>query len=148
GGEARPRRIGHLRELAASGVAVEQAPLLIAGTQVNAVYLGIDVAVDHEQVAPGVVVKIQKSDAPAQVFGVRAQAGGEGHVGEGTVGVVAIEGGRVVGEVGFANIGIAVAVVVRNCHSHACLFAAVVVVGSARVDGGVDERAVAIVAVE
>src|SRR5260370_27944300 len=79
---------------------------------------------------------------------MEAKAGGEGGVVKSAIAVVAIERSGVVGEIGFENIELAVAVVVGNGGTHAGLFAAVVIEGSASGHGEVGEGSVAIVVIE
>src|SRR5258708_36194190 len=79
---------------------------------------------------------------------MEAKDGGEGGVVKSAIAVVAIECSGVVGEIGFENIEIAVAVVVGNGGTHAGLFAAVVIEGSASGHGEIGEGSVAIVVIE
>src|SRR5258708_30935016 len=79
---------------------------------------------------------------------MEAKDGGEGGVVKSAIAVVAIECSGVVGEIGFENIEIAVAVVVGNGGTHAGLFAAVVIEGSASGHGEIGEGSVAIVGIE
>src|SRR5260370_17943742 len=79
---------------------------------------------------------------------MEAKAGGEGGVVKSAIGVVAIERSGVVGEIGFENIELAVAVVVGNGGTHAGLFAAIVIEGSASGHGEIGEGSVAIVVIK
>src|SRR5580704_16807362 len=112
------------------------------------VYFGIDVAVDQQEIGPTVIVEIEKHGAPAEILGVQAEAGVKSDIVEGAIAVVAIERGSVVGEIGFENVQVAVAVEIRNGGTHASLFFSVFVESRARKDGYIGEGAVAIVVVE
>ncbi len=68
--------------------------------------------VNDEEIGPAVVVDVGEHGAPAEGIGVDGEACGEGHIGEGAVAVVVVEGGGVVGEVGLEEVEVAVAVVV------------------------------------
>ncbi len=96
----------------AAEVVVEEAGFAIEGAQLGGVNLGIDVAVDDEEVGPAVVVDVGEHGAPAEGVGVDGEACGVGLVGEGTVAVGVVEGGGVVGEIGFEDVEVAVTVVV------------------------------------
>ena len=97
---------------AVAEVVVEEARFAIEGAKIGGVDLGVDVAVDDEEIGPAVVVDVGEHGAPAERVGVDAEAGCEGYVGEGAIAVVVVEGGGVVGEVGLEDVERAVAVVV------------------------------------
>ena len=105
-------------------------------------------AVDDYEVGPTVVVDVGEHGSPAEGFGVNAEAGGKGGVGESAVGVVAVEGSGVVGEVGFEEVDATVSVVVGGSGAHACLLTAVFVEGYSGFGSDVGEGAVFVVAVE
>ena len=105
---------GNVGEGAVAIVVIEDARFLKGAAEMLAVDFGVDVAVDEKKIGPAVVVEIEKHGAPAEIFGVEAEAGGIGDVVEGAVAVVAIERRGVVGEIGFEDIELAVAVVVGD----------------------------------
>src|SRR5690348_12170805 len=79
---------------------------------------------------------------------MQAETGGEGRVGERAVAVVVVEGGGVVGEIGFEDVEIAVAIVVGHGRAHAGLGAPVLVEGGAGHHGHVGKGAIVVVVVE
>src|SRR6266446_9687980 len=105
-------------------------------------------AVHQQKVGPAIVVKIKKHGAPAKVSGTGAKTRGIGHVGKGSVAIIVIKRGGVVGEVRTEKIQIPIAIVICNRGAHARLLAAVDVVGHARKNTYVREGSVAIVLVE
>ena len=105
-------------------------------------------SVGEEEVGPAVVVDVGEHGSPAEGVGVDAEACRESHVGEGAVGIVVVEGGGVVGEVGLEEVEATVSVVVGGGSAHPGLLAAVFVEGDADVGGGVGEGSVAVVVVE
>src|SRR4051812_39026875 len=92
--------------------------------------LRVDVAVDLDDVRPAVVVAVDEAASPGDVAVVDADAGGEGHVGEGSVAVVVVEVAGIVGKVGFEDVEVAIAVVIAYGDAHAGLLVAVVAVGA------------------
>src|SRR5206468_4036184 len=105
-------------------------------------------AVHQQKIGPAVVVKIKKHGAPAKISGTGAKTRGVSYVGKGAIAIIVIERGGVVGEVRAEKIQIPIAIVICNRGAHACLLAAVDVVGHARKNTDVREGSVAIVAVE
>lgn len=93
--------------------------------------LGINMAVDLDDVGPAVVVIVDEAAAPRHVVAVYANAGCESDVAEGSIAVVVVQVARVVGEVGLEDVEPAIAVVVGYRNTHPSLFMAVVVVGAA-----------------
>src|SRR6185369_14802508 len=102
----------------------------------------------QQQVGPSVIVEVEEHGAPSQITRVQAEAGGEGHVVEGAVAVVAIQGGSVIGKIGLENIQPPVAVVIADGRSHSGLFTAVFVIRGASSDRYVGERPVAVVVIK
>src|ERR1700722_3144234 len=112
GGDAGGGIGGNVGEGAVTIVVIKDARFLESAAQMLAVDFRIDVAVDEEEIGPAVIVEVEEHGAPAEVFGVEAQAGGIGDVVESAVAVVAIESGGVVGEICFEDVELAVAVVI------------------------------------
>ena len=135
-------------ELAVAQIAVEEAGFAVGGAEFGGVDFGVDVAVDDQEVGPAVVVDVGEHGSPAEGVGVDAETGGEGGVGEGAVGIVAVEGCGVVGEVGLEEVDAAVSVVVGGGGAHAGLLAAVFVEGDSGFGSDVGEGAVFVVAIE
>ena len=139
------RNIG---ECAVAIVVIEDARLLKIAAEMILVHFGINVAVDKQQIGPAIVVKIQKHRAPAEILGVQTEAGGESHIVKVAIAIVAIERGSVVGEIGFENIELAVAVEIGDGRAHAGLLRAIFVEGRAGNDGDIGKRAIVIVVIE
>ena len=94
---------------------------------------GIDVAVDHEDVFPAVVVVVHESRSPAEKGnGVLCEARVVADVGEIGVAIVVIEDVVVVGEVGYEEVVAAVVIIVADGYSHGGYFASVLVEREAR----------------
>ena len=53
-------------------IAIDDLPLLVSGLGLQPLDLGIDVAVDEEQVEPAVVIEIEEPDAPPEPARVQA----------------------------------------------------------------------------
>ena len=100
-------------------VSIKQGPLSKGGAPVVLVHLGIDVAVDHHQVFPAVVVEVKKTNTPsdkrnshlrnARLVADFSKAG---------VPVIPIQSLVVVGEIGHRQIHEAVVQVVANRQTH------------------------------
>ena len=137
GGRGRDRRTETLRdvlEASVAEVAVDDLALLVARLGLEPLDLGIDVAVDEEEIEPAVVVEIDEADAPAEPARVEADAGGERAVVAEALAAVRVQRRGVAGEVGLEEIDRAVAVVVADRDAHAGLRLAVLAVGAAGLD--------------
>ncbi len=143
-----PGRSGNIAERSVAVVVIKNARLFVAAAQMLAVDFGIDVPVHQNQIGPAIVVEVEEHGSPAQILRVQAQSRGRGRIGKGAVAVVAVQRRSIVGEIGFENVEMAVAVVVGDGRAHACLLAPVFVEGGARGDGDVGEGSIMIVAVE
>jgi len=114
GGDARTGVGGNVGERAVSVVVIKDARFLEGAAEMLAVDFGVDVAVDEEEIGPAVVVEVEEHRAPAEIFGVEAEASGISNIVKSAVAIVAIESRGVVGEIGFENVEVAVAVVVGD----------------------------------
>jgi hypothetical protein len=113
------------------------------------VHLRVDVAVDHEEVEPAVVVVVEKAVAPADKGnGGLGDSGLVADVGKARVAVVVVEHLIVVAKVGDEKIEQAVVLVVARGNAHGGDLAAVLVQREARRVALVVEGAVALVDVE
>src|SRR5690348_12262813 len=101
---------GDVGESGIAVVVIKDARFLEGAAEMLAIDFWIDVAVGEEEIGPAVVIKVEEHGAPAEVFGVEAEAGGESNVVESAVAVVAVERGSVVREIGFEDVEVAVAV--------------------------------------
>src|SRR5712692_919412 len=128
-------------------VAIEKFALGVSGLGLQLFDLGIDVAVADQDVGPAVVVEIEKAASPAEIFGVEAEAGGEGGVLEAGAAEIVIERGCVAGEIGFYQVEVAVEIVVGGRDSHARLGLAVRAKGATGFERDVDKLAVLLVLV-
>src|SRR2546425_10566760 len=147
-GDAGAGLAGDVGEAAVAEIFVEQLLLRVAGFGLELLDLGIDVTVADENVGPAVVVHVEKAAAPAEILRVRAESGGESGVLEIGAAEIAIERGRVAGEIGFDDVEIAVEIVIDSGDAHAGLGLAVGREGAAGLDGDVRERAVLFVLIE
>src|SRR5712675_2737222 len=112
-------------------ILVQNLSLLEGDVEPAGVDLGEDVAVGHEDVGPAVVIEIEETYSPSEIFGVDAQAGLKDGVVEGAVAVVVVEVSRLVGVVGLYDVEPAIAVVIADTHAHAALRSAILVEGAA-----------------
>ena len=110
----RTRFIGDVGESSVAVVVIKNSRFLKVAAEVLAVDFGIDVAVNQQKIGPAVIVEVEEHRAPSQILRVQAESGGEGDVVECAVAVVAIEGGGVVGEIGFEDVELAVAIEVGD----------------------------------
>ena len=130
-------------------VVKQQRPLGKGGAPVVLVHLRVDVAVDHEQVEPAVVVVVEEAVAPADKGdGGLRDAGLVADVGETVVAVVVVEHLVVVAEVGDEKADLAVVLIVAGSDAHGGDLAAVFIQREAGDVALVVEGAVALVDVE
>ena len=73
----RAELLGDVGEAPVAEVAIDDFALLVAGFGLELPHLGIDVAVDEEQIEPAIAVEIEEADAPAKPARVEAEAAGE-----------------------------------------------------------------------
>src|SRR3989441_4273970 len=139
---------GDVGETAVAEIFVEQLLLRVAGFGFELLDFGIDVAVANENVGPAVVVHVEKAAAPAEILRVSAESSGESGVLEIGATEIAIERGRVAGEIRLDDVEIAVEVVIGGGDAHAGLGLAVGREGAAGFDGDIGERAVPFVLIE
>src|SRR5712692_8626960 len=78
-------------------------------------------SVGENEIGPAIIVKVKKHGAPAQILRVQTKSRGEGNIRKDSIAVIAVQGRRVIGEVGLKNIQPSVAVVIRDGSSHARL---------------------------
>src|SRR5271157_1045947 len=147
-GDARPRLQGNVGETAVVQILVQQFALGVSGFTFDLLDFGIDVAVADQNVGPAVVLHVEKTAAPAQKLGVRAQTRREGDVFETGPALVVIERRRVAGKVGFDDVKIAVEVIVGGGNAHAGLRLAIGAEGATSFDGDILELAVLFVLIE
>src|SRR5260370_28706250 len=131
-GYSRPARAGEIKKLPVASVPIEEPSLLEFLRGVSRSALGIHVTVADDQVFPPIVVDIQKCGAPSKMFGVYRQSGSNGRVVEVISAQISVQSVRVVRKVSLENIQQPVMIEVACRHAHSCLFAAVFVVGDAR----------------
>src|SRR5581483_4870774 len=146
--DCRTGAIRDIVECALAGVVIKNARFPILRAQLELIDLRINVAVYKKQVGPAVVVEVEEHRSPAEILGVQSDAGGESGIGEGSIAIVVIERGAVVGEVGFEDIEAAIAIVVGHGRAHACLLASVFVEGGACDYRNVGESSIVVVAIE
>src|SRR5260370_7173702 len=84
-------------------------------------------SVAEDEIGPAVIVKVKKHGAPAQILGMQTKSRGEGNIRKDSFAVIAVQGRRVIGEVGLKNIQPSVAVVIRDGCSHARLLSPILV---------------------
>ena len=101
-----------------------------------------------QNVRPAVVVEVEKSAAPAQILGVRAQAAGERGIFEIAVAQVVIKRRSVAGKIGFDDVEVAVQIIVGRRNAHACLRLAVGAEYATGFHGNVYEFAILLVLVK
>jgi hypothetical protein len=91
--------VGKIEKLAVSAVPVKQAGLFKVFGGVSLVYLGIHMPVGNNQVFPAIVIEVEKSRAPSQVFGIYRKTGGYRIVLKNVLALIAIEGVGIVGKI-------------------------------------------------
>src|ERR1017187_3424373 len=127
----------------------EERALGIADSERLSFDLGVDVAVDDEEVGPAVVVVVEKLCAKTKIGSADgSDTRGARDIGELAVVVVVVEVVGIVGEVGLDDVGPAIAIVVGGVDAHASLLAAITTVGDAGLDADLGESAFAVVVVE
>ena len=127
----------------------QQRPLGKGSAPVVLVHLRIDVAVDHEQVEPAVIVVIQKTVAPADKrYGGLRYAGLVADIGEAGIAVVMEQHFVVIAEVGHKKVHQSVVLVIASGNPHGRNFASVLVESEARDVTLIVEGAVAFIDVE
>ena len=146
--DARAALVGDFFEAAVAEIAVEVFVLGVFEVGFGFVDLGVDMAVGHKDVEPAVVVHVEEADAPAEEAGVDAEAAGIGAVFEDGVAEIGVEGIGVAGEIRFYDIEIAVAVVIADGNTHACLRFGFGGERGAVLDGDVLEGAVMLVEIK
>src|SRR5262245_31620085 len=118
-------QIADIFETSIAKVAVRQAWVAILLRAID--QLGINMAVDLEDVKPSVVVQVGQRDTPANVLRVHSKAGLENDVLKNTFAKVAVDVGMVTRKVGLDEIGQAVAIEVAISNAHTALLEAVFV---------------------
>src|SRR5262245_30808148 len=93
--------------------------------------------IDHEDVAPAVIVIIQKQNSPAQKAASLAKPGTKDAVRESSITGVEVKIRAVVSKVRLDQIETAVMVVVRNCHAHTSLSFTIFIKGSSRSEANI-----------
>src|SRR5713226_6473839 len=106
---------------------IKEAWFHVSAAQVILVHLRIDMSVGEDEIGPAIIVKVKKHGAPAQVLRMQTESRGEGNIRKDSFTVIAVQGRRVIGEVGLKNIQPSVAVVIGDGCSHARLLAAIFV---------------------
>src|SRR6266849_8736948 len=124
---------------------IKKAWLPVPAAQVKFVHLRIDMSVGEDEIGPAIIVKVKKHGAPAQILRVQTKSRGESHIRKDSSTVIAVQGRRVIGEVGLKNIQPSVAVVIRDGSSHARLLAPIFVERHSSHDSNIGESAIAIV---
>src|SRR5260370_39656951 len=105
-------------------------------------------SVGEDEIGPAIIVKVKKHCAPAQILGMQTKSRGEGNIRKDSFTVIAVQGRRVIGEVGLKNIQPSVAVVIRDGCSHACLLAPIFVERYSSHHGNIGKGSIAIVVIE
>jgi len=126
---------------------IEKAWLHVPAAQVKFVHLRIDMSVGEDKIGPAIIVKVKKHGAPAQILRVQTESRGESHIRKVSFTVIAVQGRRVIGEVGLKNIQPSVAVVIRDGSSHARLLAPIFVERHSGHHRNIGESAIAIVVI-
>lgn len=146
--DTRTERGRDLRELTVTEITVGHFALPVAGFRAGLSHLRKNVAIAKENVRVRVVVEIEEGGAPAEKTRDAAKTRLEGLIIEDPFVDVAIEAGRVAGEVGFDDVEAAVTIVIGDGHAHARLGLAVGGVSGAGFNGDIREGAVVVVSVE
>ena len=76
--------------------------------------LGIDVAIDLDDVRPSVIVVVDKPAAPCYITVVDAHPGSKGHIAEGSIAIVVVQVAGVIRKVGLEDIEPSVTVIVGH----------------------------------
>jgi len=105
----------------------------------------VNVPRNHEEIGITVVVEVEHAGAPANVAGLHGDASLTGDIIEIGLSVVVVENARVVGEMGFEEVQVAVEVIITDADAHASLLVAIVAEGHATENAFFAERAVVIV---
>lgn len=149
---AGPGRIRHILKAPgiarSSHIAIKQLGLRVNRVDVILINDGVKMPVSHEDIRPAVMIEIDESDSPAHQVWVGAEPGRERHITEGTIAVVVIKIGRVVGEVRLGDIEVSIVVAVRNGNPHSSLSFTVAAVRHTCHKCLVRERAVVIIVVK
>ena len=74
------------------------------------VHFRVNVPVGENKIGPAVVVEVKEHRSPAEILRVQSEPGGKGHVGENSIAVITVQGGRVIGKISLENIQPSVAV--------------------------------------
>src|SRR4051812_41650916 len=111
----------YICEVAFPQVLIKQLALSIPRFRLELLYFWIDVTVANQNVGPAVVVKIKKSNAPAEELRVRAQSCRERCIFEICSALVVVKRRCVAGEVCFDDIEVPVHVIVGSRYAHARL---------------------------
>src|SRR5215471_1147935 len=114
----------------------------------SGVNLGINVAIDGQDIRPPIVIHVDECRSPTEKTGVKPQARIIDGRGESSVTVVAIEGRAVIGEIGLENIGMPIVVVIPDGGAHPRLLTSIFVVRDSGIGGDVDEGSVPQIVVE
>src|SRR5229473_530442 len=138
----------HVRERTVAVVMIEKAWLRVPAAQVKFVHLRIDMSVGQDEIWPAVIVKVKKHGAPAQILRVQTESRGVSHIRKNSFTVIAVQGRRVIGEVGLKNIQPPVTVVIRDSSSHTRLLAPIFVERHSSHDRNIGESAIAIVVIK
>ena len=99
-------------------------------------------AIANENVRPAIVVKIEKTTAPAEILRVFAEARGKGSVFKRRAAQIVVQRRRVAGEICFYDVQIPVEIVIAGGNAHSSLWFAVGAEGAAGFHGNVGEFSV------
>src|SRR5258707_15881928 len=127
---------------------IKEAWLRVPAAQVEFVHLRIDMSVGEDEIGPAIIVKVKKHGAPAQILRVQTEPRGVSHIRKNSFTVIAVQGRRVIGEVGLKNIQPSVAVVIRDGSSHARLLPPFFVERHSSYHRNIGESAIAIVVIK
>ena len=101
--------------------------------------------VDLYDVAPSVIVIVDKAAAPRDIVVVDSNAGIEREIAEGSVAVVVVKVAGIVRKVGLEDVEPTIAVVVGHADAHAGLLVPVIVVSASGHDRDIGEGTVVVV---
>src|SRR5713226_9324254 len=127
---------------------IKEAWFHVSAAQVILVHLRIDMSVGEDEIGPAIIVKVKKHGAPAQILRMQTKSRGKGNIRKDSFTVIAVQGRRVIREVGLKNIQSSVAVVIRDGSSHARLLAPIFVERYSCHHRNIRESAIAIVVIE
>ena len=94
--DSRPRIGGNIGERSVAVVVIQNLWLSEIAAQVLAIHLGINMAIDQQQIRPAVIVRIEERHAPAEILGVQAESRGKSLVVKRAVAVVVVKRGGIV----------------------------------------------------